>query len=63
MTNQVDASAMACALCGAETVCRMEVARRMRPLCPDCIAILTVESEAEALACGLLAGPDPLTVN
>ena len=60
---QVDPSAKACALCGTETVCRMEVAGRMRPLCPDCIAIVTAWSEAGALARDFLTGPDPQTVH
>jgi hypothetical protein len=45
-----------CALCGRETACRMEVAGRMRPLCPDCIPVLTAGTEAEALARALVAG-------
>jgi hypothetical protein len=54
---------MACALCGTETVCRMEVAGRMRPLCPDCIPILVAGGEGEELALALLAGPDPRMVH
>ena len=63
MTTQVDASAMACALCGTETVCRMEVAGRMRRICPECIPILAARSQAGALARDLLTGPDPQTVH
>src|ERR1700674_5896227 len=39
-----------CALCGAMTVCRMEIAERMRPLCPECIPVLGIEDGAGALA-------------
>ena len=54
---------MACALCGAETLCRMEVAGRMRPLCPDCIPMLAAGSEAAMLARGILADPVPQTIH
>jgi len=63
MTTQVGPPAKACALCGTETVCRMEVAGRMRHICPECIPLFTVGSESGALARGLLAGPDPRMVN
>lgn len=48
----------ACALCGTETVCRMEVAGRMRPMCPECTGVVAAGDEAGALARALLAGPD-----
>lgn len=60
---QVDPSAKACALCGTDTVCRMEIAGRMRPLCPECIAFTAWSEAGAALARDLLTGPDPRTVH
>jgi hypothetical protein len=56
-------SAKACVLCGTDTLCRMEVCREMRPICPDCIPILAAWSDTGTLARALLVGPAPRTVN
>jgi|GEM_PF-5855512 len=52
-----------CSLCGEKTVCRMEIADRTLALCPECIAILTADDEAAALASTFLAVPDIPTIH
>lgn len=47
-----------CGLCGAKTVCRMELAGRMRTLCPECLPIVVSEDAQGALARTLIAGPE-----
>lgn len=56
-----------CALCGAKTTCRMEIADRMLPLCPECMPVLATEGEAGgeagALARAFLAAADIPTIH
>jgi hypothetical protein len=60
MTNPSPSGVGSCRLCAGETVCRAAVGERLVTLCPECLALIMADPEAN-LALRLAEAQTPIS--